>query len=202
LHFVALVLAATGMRPGSPLVPLRDRLDYLAGAPLGWTVGWVAWMFCAFALIAYLATLTHRLGAQALLAQLALMVAIAGLACDLLCDSIYIVILPMLASRQPQPEALFLTVERVTGIGSLVIANGAYSAAILLFTKTLQTQQRLARLPTGIGYAVAGFGLLLATAGFTGIPWIAPWVTPPMIGLFCLWVVLVARSLEAEGRAS
>jgi hypothetical protein len=159
-------------------------------------------MFCALALIAYLSTLKHRLGTQTLLAELALMIAVAGLACDLLCDSIYIVVLPMLASWKPQPEALFLTVERVTGLGSLVIANGAYSVAILLFTKTLQTQLRMARIPTATGYTVAALGFLLATAGFTEVPWLAPWVTPPMIGLFCVWVVRVARSLESARRIS
>ena len=30
LHLVALALAAVGMRPGSPLVPLHERLSYLA----------------------------------------------------------------------------------------------------------------------------------------------------------------------------
>ena len=61
LHVGALVGAAVGMRPGSPLVPLDERLEYLAAAPLAWTLAWIAWMLCALALIAFLAAVTARL---------------------------------------------------------------------------------------------------------------------------------------------
>src|SRR5262245_8626081 len=125
MHLIALVLAAIGMRPGTPLVSLSERLAYLADRPAGWTLGWVIWMGCAMVLVAFLAALAHRLGEDVRLAQFGLMIAVAGAAFDLMCDSVYIVVLPMLASRWPESEVVFLTVERVTGIGSLVIANGA-----------------------------------------------------------------------------
>jgi hypothetical protein len=201
LHLVALALAAAGMRPGTPLVPLDARLSYLAGRPLGWTFGWVAWMACAVALIAFLAVLTRRLGDHARLAQFGLMIAVVGAAFDLCCDSIYLLVFPTLASQPAPAELLFLTVERGTGIASLVIANGAYSVAIFLFTLALQDRPGFGRLTIGVGYAVACFGLLLAAAGFTGVPWHAAWATPPTIGLFCFWVVLVAHSLESKGKA-
>jgi hypothetical protein len=194
-------MAAIGIRPGSPLVPLAERLGYLASRPVGWTFAWVAWILCAVALIAFLAVLTYRLGGQARLAQLGLVIAVVGGAFDLCCDSIYLLVFPMLASWQPPAEALFLTVERVTGIASLVIANGAYSVGILLLTLALRDRPGLARFTIEVGYAVAGFGLLLAAAGFTAVPWHAAWATLPTIGLFCLWVVLVARSLEPAGRS-
>ncbi len=91
---------------------------------------------------------------------------------------------------------MFLTAERVTGIASLVIGNGFYSVGILLITLVLRERPEFGRLTIGVGYAVSGFGLLLAAAGFTGVAWHAAWATLPTIGLFCLWVVLVARSLE------
>src|SRR5712692_10193236 len=191
-----LASAAVGIRPGSPLVPLTERLSYLAGRPAGWTCAWVAWIFCAVALIAFLAVLTHRLGEQARLAQFGLVIAVAGAAFDLCCDSIYLVVFPMLAAWQPPAEAMFLTAERVTGIASLVIGNGAYSVAIRLITLVLRERPEFGRFTLGVGYAVSGFGLLLAAAGFTGVAWHAAWATLPTIGLFCLWVVLVARSLD------
>lgn len=199
LHVVALALAALGMRPGSPLVPLEERLNYLAGTPVAWTVAWVTWMGCAVALIAFLAALTHRLGDHARLAQLGLMIAVVGAGFDLFCDSVYLLIFPMLAATQPPSETVFLTVERVTGIGSLVIANGAYSVAILLLTPALRDCQGVVRSTLVVGYTVAGLGLVLAAAGFTGSPWHAACATPPTILGFCLWVVLVARSLEPAG---
>ena len=70
----------------------------------------------------FLAALTRRLGEGADLARLGLVIAVVGAAFDLFCDSVYIVVLPMIASWRPPPEALFLVVERVTGIASLVIA--------------------------------------------------------------------------------
>src|SRR5436190_543361 len=99
------------MRPGSPLVPLAERLQYLAQAPPGWTLGWAVWMLCAVALLTFLVSVSRRLGAHADLAQLGLMVAVAGAAFDLFCDATYLLVFPMLASSQPPSEALFLTVE-------------------------------------------------------------------------------------------
>jgi hypothetical protein len=199
LHAAGLALAAVGMRPGTPLVSLPERLDYLAGAPLGWTLGWVTWMACAVLLIAFLAALTWRLRERDNLARLGLTIAVAGAACDLFCDTVYLLVLPMLASWRPPPEQLFLTVERLTGIGSLVIANGAYSVGILLISAALHGRPGVSLPAVWLGYAVGVAGLLLAAAGFTGEPAHAQWLTPPTIGLFCVWVVLVARSLEPEG---
>jgi hypothetical protein len=199
LHAAGLALAAVGMRPGTPLVSLPQRLDYLAGAPLGWTLGWVSWMVCAMLLIAFLAALTWQLRERANLARLGLTVAVAGAAFDLFCDLVYLLVLPRLASWRPPPEQLFLTVERVTGIGSLVIANGAYSVGILLISAALRQRPGVSLPAVGLGYAVGVAGLLLAAAGFTGEPAHAQWLTPPTIGLFCVWVVLVACSFAPEG---
>src|ERR1700722_66390 len=138
LHVAGLTLAAVGMSPGTPLMPLPERLAYLAAAPVCWTLGWVSWMLCALVLVAFLAVLVHRLGDGAELARFGLLIAIAGLPIDLFCDSVFILVLPTIASWQPPAEQLFLVVERVIGIGSLVVANGAYSVAILLISRVLQ----------------------------------------------------------------
>ena len=200
LHLIALALAVVGMRPGTPAVPLEERLVYLAASPIGWTLGWCAWMLCAVVLVAFLATVTRRLGEGTGLAQLGLTIALIGAAFDLLCDSIYILVLPMLASWPSASEALFLVVEKLTGLASLVIANGAYSVGILLLSVELRQRQAVARWTTAVGYAVAGFGLLLAAAGFTAVPWHVEWATAPTIGLFCVWVLLVAYSPALSGR--
>jgi hypothetical protein len=200
VHLLALALTAVGIRPGSPLVPLGERLSYLAARPVAWTLGWVSWIVCAVALVAFVAILTYRLSKHAELAQIGLIIAVVGAAFDLLCDSVHLVVLPTLACRQPPPEALFLTVERVTGITSLVIANGAYSIAILMLTLSLRDERQRVRFTISLGYGVAGFGLLLAAAGFTGVPAHAAWATLPTIILFCVWVIVVARSVEPAGR--
>jgi hypothetical protein len=201
LHLVGLALAAIAIPPGSPLVPLPERLRYLAAGPIAWTFAWAAWMCCAFALVAFLAVLTNRLGEQARLAQLGLMIAVAAAGFDLCCDSIYLLVFPMLASCQPPPETLFLIAERVTGIAGLVVANGAYSISILLLALALRDRPEISPFTVGAGYGVAGFGLLLAAAGITWVPWHAALATPPTIGLFCLWVILVAYSLDPARRS-
>jgi hypothetical protein len=198
LHVVALALAAVGMSPGSPLVPLPERLTYLAAAPPGWALGWACWMLCTLVLVGFLALVPGRLPGDGDLARLGVLIAVAGAGFDLFCDSVYIVVLPMLASRQPPPETLFLTVERVTGIGSLVVANGAYSVAVLLVSVALRGCKGVGGLAVGIGYAVGASGLVLAAAGFTGSARHAQWATPPTIGLFCVWAVLVARALRPD----
>jgi hypothetical protein len=198
-HGAALVFAAVGMSPGTPLSPLPDRLAYLAGSPAAWTLGWASWMLCAVLLVAFLAAVARRLGEGGDLARLGLMIAVAGAAFDLSCDTVFIVVFPMIASWQPTQEHLFLAVERLTGIGSLVIANGAYSVAVVLVSVALRGRQRVGPITAGTGYAVGAAGMVLAAAGFTGVPWHAKWATPPTIGLFCVWVVCVARSLESGG---
>lgn len=90
LHLTALVRGAIGIVPGSSLVGLRERLDYLAGRPAGWMVAWCLWMCGAVALIAFLAVLTSRLNGQTRLAPLGLTIALVGAAFDLCCEAIYL----------------------------------------------------------------------------------------------------------------
>jgi hypothetical protein len=198
LHGLALTFAAFGMRPGTPLVSLPERLTYLASFPVGWSLGWGVWMLCAVALVAFFAVLAHHLHERADLARLAVMIAIGGGAFDLFCDTIYIALFPFVASWQPPSEILFLTVERLTAAGSLVVANGLYSIATLLATAALRGRPEIASAPIVVGYGVFGFGMLLAAAGFTGVPWHAEWATGPTIGLYCVWVILVARCFDSS----
>ncbi len=192
LHLAGLVLAATALRPGSPLVPLGERLAYLDGDPLGWRIAWSVWMLCALGLVSFFAAVTWQVEAlePPRLARLGLTIALVGAGFDLSCDIVFLVAFPPLAAGSTQ---LFLIVEGVTQFVSLFVANGAYSVGILLMA--LQLRQRVGRWTSGVGYAVAAFGLLLAAAGVTGVPWHA-YASGPAIGLFCVWVVLVARELE------
>jgi hypothetical protein len=56
-HAIALVFAALGMRPGSPLVELPERTAHLARFPAGWSLGWTTWMLCAMVLVAFFVVL-------------------------------------------------------------------------------------------------------------------------------------------------
>jgi hypothetical protein len=199
LHGAGLGFASLGMRPGTPLAALPDRLAYLARFPLGWSLGWGVWMLCALALVGFCAVLAYHLREPADLVRLALMVVIAGGAFDLFCDAVFITVLPDVAARQPPLEDLFVTVERLTGVGSLIVANGLYSVGTLLFTLALRQRSDIGRAPVALGYGVFGSGMMLTAAGFTGVPWHAEWATGPTIGLFCAWALSIAYSLHPAG---
>jgi hypothetical protein len=191
LHIVGLAFAAFGMWP-----PLRDETfaEFVGSSPLGWTLGWATWMLCAVALIAFLATAVNRLPERAPLAWLGLTFAVVGLGFDLLCDSIYIFILPRLG--QGFTPNLFDTLERITNIASLFIANGGYSVGILLIAADMKRSGRARPATTGVGYAVGICGLLLAATAFLHVQVFTAMAAAPTILLFCVWVVLVARDLE------
>jgi len=72
--------------------------------------------------------------------------------------------------------------------------------AVLLVTHACRAQPEVSGITAGIGYGVGGLGLFLAAAGFTGSAWYCALATPPTIGLFCVWVVLIAYSLDPARR--
>jgi hypothetical protein len=199
LHTAGLVLAAAGMRPGSALVDLADRQTYLASAPVGWSLGWGTWMLCTLALVAFLAAVARRLPGEPATARFAVALASAGGAVDLLCDVVYITVLPLVARGGASGEMLFLTIEQVAFAGGLVVANGLYSVAVLLVTACLHSPPLVTMPVLCLGYAVFLSGMVLAAAGFLSKPLLAEWATGPTIGLFCLWTVLVARSSRNWG---
>src|SRR5688572_9365038 len=137
LHVAGLVMAAASLRPGSPAVPLDDRLAYLASHGLGWSIGWGVWMWCALAFVAFLAAL-RPYAPVADLAALAVTLGAAGAAIDLVCDVGQIVVLPDIAAWQPAQPALFVAWERWLGATGAIAANGLYSLATLAATMALR----------------------------------------------------------------
>jgi hypothetical protein len=197
LHVAGLAFAAFGMSPGTPLVGLDERVSYLAQYPLGWSLGWGTWMLCTLALIAFFAVLARHLPEHRDAAGLAILLAAVGGGVDLLCDVVYIRVLPLIASRySPPAELLFLTVERLAMAGGAIVANGLYSIGTLLLTLCLRRRTGLLPFTVGLGYAVFGFGMLLSAAGFFDETRYLAWATGPTIGSFCLWTLCVAWSVD------
>ena len=188
LHGVGLVLALFGMRPGSPLVPLPERMAYLAGHPAGWTWGWGVWMICSLLLLGYVATLRGCLPGRSLAADLALTLTAAGVGVDLLCDVVQIRGLPLATASEP----LFLSLEALAFTGGATVANGLYTAAVLLLTLMMRTRPG-ARLA---GFATVVFGTAMAAAGLIPSPRLLELATGPTIGFYSLWTILVARDLK------
>ena len=194
LHVAGLALAVVGMRPGTPIVPAPERAAYLAGRPLGWSLGWAIWMLCALALVAFLAVLARVVVQAAPILGLATMLAAAGAAIDLTCDTLFITVLPGLAAHGPTP--LFLAAERALGAGGVVVANGLYSIAILLATLGLRAAPEVPAMVRALGYATFAAGMLMVAAGFTGDPRQLEVATGLTIVPFLAWTLGVARSLS------
>lgn len=195
LHVAGLALAVVGMRPGTPLVPVAERIAYLAERSPLWSLGWAAWMLCALALVAFLAALAHAVPEAGAILGPAVMLAAAAAAVDLVCDTLFITVLPALAAQGPTP--LFLVVERALGAAGVVVANGLYSVAVLLATLGLRTRGAVPPPILGLGYATFAAGMLMVAAGFTGNPRLLQVATGATIVPFVLWTVGVARSLRA-----
>jgi len=188
LHGVGLVLALFGMRPGSPLVPLPERMAYLASHPAGWIWGWGVWMICSLLLLGYVAALRGCLPERSLAADLALTLTAAGMGADLLCDVIQIRGLPLATASEP----LFVSLEAVAFTGGATVANGLYTFAVLILTLRLRIGpwSRLA------GFATVVFGAAMAAAGLIPSPRLLELATGPTIGFYSLWTILMARDLR------
>src|SRR5437763_383011 len=192
LHGAGLAAAWYGMRPGSLAIPLAERMTYLAGRPAGWPGGWGLWMICSVLLVSFMAVLRSRLPAPGALADLALAFTAAGMAVDLLCDVIQMQALPMAAA---DPGPAFLLLERIAFTGGATVANGLYTAGIVLMTLCLSNATVATRLA---GWATGISGSVMVLSGLILSPALLVASTGPTIGFYCLWTVLVARDLGQD----
>ena len=184
-------MAWLGLRQGSLVVPLSDRIAYLAAGPAAWSWGWGIWILCALVLVAYMATLRRALPGDPLAAQLALVFTTAGMAVDLLCDALQIQVLPLAAASEP---AVFLPFERLASVGGLTVANGLYTLGLLMMNLSLSGLVGIpARL---VGWAAVVSGFSLAAGGFVSSPLLLQAATGATITFYSLWTVLVARDLR------
>jgi hypothetical protein len=202
VHVLALVFALFGMRPGTPAMALDERQAYLATYPPGWTLGWGVWLICALSQVAFYAELLRHLPESGPLPGLAVTIAVAGVAVDVFCDTVWITVVPQLARQGEQARFVFLAFERTAMSAGLVVANGFYVIAALILTLCLRDRPGLAPFTLASGYGIFLFGMLLTATGFTPIQenrfcvFLFEALTGPTIGCYCVWVVLVARSFR------
>jgi hypothetical protein len=183
VHAAGLALAATEMRKGTPLAGW-ERMPWLAGDPFAWTLGWVVWMACAIALVAFVFAAARASDAPPRTARWIVLLAVVGAGIDMVCDALWIVWIPGLAAEDP---ALFVTVERALGALGQIGANGLYSIAVLMCA--MQFERWIIRLP-GMGTFAAGMAMV--AAGIVGSADLLAIATGPTIGLFCAWSIAVA----------
>jgi hypothetical protein len=184
LHVLGLVLAALVLRPGTPAAPLAARASYLAARPLGWTLGWLVWIACAAALATFMVLLARAWPSAWTRAGAGLTLMAAGI--DVACDIAYAWVLP---ARAASSLAAFVSFEHRLGLVSLTLANGLYSAGVLLSTLGLPRADVLAR---GLGVLTFVGGMALAAAGVTGDPRHVLVGTAITIPSFMAWTLAVS----------
>jgi hypothetical protein len=194
LHVIALGLSAYGIAPGTRRHDLAARIDYLSEYPLGWTLGWLSWIACIPALLAFLVLTARWRSTAPPKAALALKLAFIGAAIDLTCDALFIFLIPRVA-QSAAPHGVgelvdFWIVERGVSAVSLIVANGLYSVAILILADTLPN--RVSRL---MGLAVGICGLLLSASAFIEHPAPTEITAGLTILLYCAWVIEVTSDL-------
>jgi hypothetical protein len=190
-HVVGLIVAWWGLRPGSLVLPLAARMGYLAAGSPAWRWGWAVWMLCALLLVAFVAILRRQIPGDPPAADLAVLLTTAGMAVDLLCDTLQIQALPLAARAGP---GLFLVLERVACFGGLTVANGLYTIGVLLLNAGLRGAVGPAARFAGWATVVAGFAL--AVEGIAPSAALLAAATGATLGFYCLWTVLVAYDLR------
>ena len=196
LHGVGLTVAWFGLRPGSVVAPLAERMAYLAADPAVWRWGWGIFMLCTLVLVAYTAVLERLLPPRSTAARLALVLTASGMAVDLLCDVLQISVLPLAAAAGPAATPLFLAVERLAFTGGATAANGLYTTGVLLMI--LGAGHRAGAPARLAGYATVAAGYAMAAAGLLPSPALLQASAGPTLGFYCLWTVLLARDLRRQ----
>jgi len=194
LHAAGLIVAWFGLRPGSAVVPLAERMAYLASRPAAWSWGWGIWMLCAVVLVAFMSVLRRRLPGDPVSGKLALIFTIVGMTADLFCDVLQIRTLPAAAAAGSSRPGIFLAFEQLATIGGLAVANGLYTIGVLFMNLAVGG---IAGGPARFaGWVAVVSGFALAAAGFLPSPLLLQAATGLTIGSYCLWTVLVARDLR------
>jgi len=178
LAFLALAL---GLRHGTEIAPLADRIAFVEGHPLLWRAGWCVWMAAAISLLGFYAWWGCRVPGRASVA--AFLVATAGLCCDLAAESLFVGWLPRDFERI-QDAGTFLT-------GGM--ANGLYTVSGILLT--LATPNLRAGLRAW-AWLAWGSGIFMSVFAFAGSPTGTAVSATALFLLFCPWVVVAGRALR------
>ena len=177
----AALALATLLAPGTSNAPGGHEARYVATHLIEWRAGWALWIAAAVSLIWSFAWWAARLRRSSLV-RLAIVIGCAGLACDLVAESLLIFGAPD-RYLEVAPFAF-----RLTGIG----ANGLYSVAGLILTASTRG------LPGWLGewsWIVWLLGIGLAIAVGLGSDPASHLLTAALFALLIPWLVVFGRRI-------
>lgn len=180
LHAAAGLAMLLVLRPGTEAEPdLAARMAYVGAHPGAWRAGFAVWMAAGMSVLAFYAWWAPRARSRRA-ALAALVVAGAGLACDLVGEALYVGWLPWLADQ----PARFADVQRLGTVLTAVFANGAYTVVGIVLTVTTPS---LARSVRALAWTAWSAGIFLSLCGAAG--W-APGLVGASAVLFPAFVLL------------
>ena len=181
VNAVAAIALATVLAPGATNAPTEVSAEYVRTHIEVWRAGWILWTVAAISLLAFFAWWATRLE-RVTLVWIALGVALAGLAFDVVAESLLVAWSPE-RYLETAPIAF-----RLTGIG----ANGLYSVAGLILTaRTRDLPRWLAQW----SWTVWLLGTGLAAAVAVGSDVAARLLTAALFALLVPWLVVFGRRL-------
>jgi hypothetical protein len=162
LHAAAGMAMLLVLRGGTEAEPeLATRMAYVHAHPAAWRAGFAVWMMAGMSVLAFYAWWAPAVRSRGA-ALAALVVAAAGLACDLTGEALYAGWLPT-----TDDAARFEYLQRVGTVLTAVFANGFYTAAGVVLT--LGTPALPARV-RALAWVVWVAGVVLSVCGAAGWP--------------------------------
>ena len=161
LHAAALLAMLLVLRGGTEAEPrLAARMAYVHAHAAAWRAGFAVWMLAGMSIVALYAWWAAALRSRAA-AVSALILACAGLACDLSGEALYAGWLPLLSGD----AARFEQIQRLGTVLTAVFANGLYTAAGIVLTLGTPGLPRRMR---ALAWVVWTAGVVLSAAGAMG----------------------------------
>ena len=161
LHAAAGMAMLLVLRGGTEAEPeLAARMAYVHAHTAAWRAGFAVWMMAGMSVLAFYAWWAAAVRSRRA-ALAALVVAGAGLACDLSGEALYAGWLPLLTDD----AARFDHVQRVGTVLTAVFANGFYTAAGIVLTLGTPALPRPVR---ALAWMVWVAGVVLSVCGAAG----------------------------------
>ena len=195
INLLASVVMLFVLRPGLPargdFVALRSRHAYVSTHLAAWRIGWLLWNAAAVVLLAFFVVLSLRWRDRApVVSRLALVVAGAGLAADLIAEAV------LMSLAQRFPAGGYVGAEAFAILLTGYVGNGLYTVAGILLTWAGRRDLPALLLYVAVPVWVAGLWLAAATLGGSTTGQVLS--TSVLMPMFVLWAFLVGRWLSAS----
>lgn len=197
VHLIALLITLASflmqysMREGLPIDnTLSERIDFIAGNHIEWTLSWCIWMFAALGLFAFCAILADELR-RTYLRVIGLASVAIGIAPDLIAEVIYAFVIPDTIHKGFNQETIAL-LETIATYLTGYLGNGLYNLGGLLLTLLAYYQGILKRWVAAWGIIAWLLGLSLSASIALGSLSAAEFFTASSMVLSTAWMIIFA----------